>query len=96
MAAWLFRGAFSILTGVLAGYLNENGTLNLARFEKYITKLAEHDVEQFRDNYADLKWLEGKLGGKPVNEAAARARRAKPRGFKLVSRVAQDPCLGTT
>ena len=63
--------------------MNENGDLNLPRFEKYISKLAEHDVEQFRDDYADLKWLEGKLGGKAVNEQAARARKTNSK-FKMV------------
>ena len=64
--------------------MNENGELNLSRFEKYLEKLAEHDVEQFRDGYADLKWLEGKLGGKAVNEDAVNGKKPKSK-IKLVS-----------
>ena len=77
---------------MILGYLNENGELNLSRFEKYIEKLAEHDVEQFRDGYADLKWLEGKLGGKAVNADAVNGKKAK---YKLVSGryVMSFPCF---
>ncbi|TST47708.1 5'-3' exoribonuclease 1 [Bagarius yarrelli] len=58
---------------ILMGYLNENGFLNLARFEKYLEKLAEFDREHFSDVFVDLKWFESKVGNKYVNEAAGLA-----------------------
>jgi len=44
----------------LSGYLNEKGTLNLARFQKFMETLANFDYDQFRDTFADIKFLEGK------------------------------------
>lgn len=40
--------------------MNEQGTLNLRRFQKFMETLANFDYDQFRDTYADLKFLEGK------------------------------------
>lgn len=48
----------------LEGYLNENGRLNLPRFQQFMSKLAEHDMQIFEEVYGDLKYLEGKLGRK--------------------------------
>lgn len=45
---------------LLIGYLNEKGTLNLQRFQKFMETLANFDYDQFRDTFADLKFLEGK------------------------------------
>lgn len=42
------------------GYLNEKGTLNLKRFQQFMETLANFDYDQFRDTYADIKFLEGK------------------------------------
>jgi 5'-3' exoribonuclease 1 len=42
------------------GYMNEKGTLNLKRFQKFMETLANFDYDQFRDTYADIKYLEGK------------------------------------
>lgn len=44
----------------LDGYINEQGTLNLQRFEKFLHKLAEIDYETFSDVQADKKFLESK------------------------------------
>ncbi|XP_018322001.1 5'-3' exoribonuclease 1 isoform X2 [Agrilus planipennis] len=56
----------------LGGYINESGTLNLERFEEFMKELAEIDIENFSDQYADLKWFEAKTGrdfnGKEKNE----------------------------
>lgn len=43
-----------------SGYLNEQGTLNLKRFQQFMETLANFDYDQFRDTYADIKFLEGK------------------------------------
>jgi 5'-3' exoribonuclease 1 len=45
-----------------AGYINEGGTLNLERFQKYMERLSAFDLEQFRETYADLKYFQGKTG----------------------------------
>jgi len=48
----------------LGGYINEGGTLNLKRFEKFMLKLSESELEKFDDIYSDSKWLEGKTAKK--------------------------------
>ena len=48
----------------LGGYINENGTLNLKRFEMFMKALAELELERFDDIYSDSKWLEGKTAKK--------------------------------
>lgn len=57
----LYRTYMDILPG-LDGYLNENGHLNLKRFEKFITRLSQFDLEQFRDTYDDMKYKASKTG----------------------------------
>lgn len=47
---------------LILGYLNESGTLNLARFEAYMRKLGSFDIKQFREKYDDLRYLEKKTG----------------------------------
>nr|CAD7397262.1 unnamed protein product [Timema poppensis] len=47
------------------GYINEGGTLNLKRFEKYMESLSSFDLEQFQETNADLKYFEGKTGRRP-------------------------------
>ena len=44
----------------LDGYLNEGGKLHLARFEKFMIKLTEFELETFQETYADLKYFRGK------------------------------------
>jgi len=48
----------------LGGYINEGGKLNLRRFEKFMVKLSELELEKFDDIYSDAKWLEGKTAKK--------------------------------
>ena len=59
----LYEVYMSVLPS-LDGYLNEDGILNLGRFEKYLNKLAEIDYENFSEIYADLKYFESKTGRK--------------------------------
>uniref|UniRef100_A0A8C5NGQ1 5'-3' exoribonuclease 1 n=1 Tax=Gouania willdenowi TaxID=441366 RepID=A0A8C5NGQ1_GOUWI len=68
----LYKTYISVLPSV-GGYLNENGHLNLANFEKYLEKLSEFDREHFSEVFVDLKWFESKVGNKYLNEAAGRA-----------------------
>ncbi|KAK4879546.1 hypothetical protein RN001_007692 [Aquatica leii] len=46
----------------LGGYINENGILNLERFETFIQELSGIDIDNFTEKYADLKWFEAKTG----------------------------------
>jgi len=55
----LWRTYMEILP-TLDGYINEGGQLNLPRFEKYITKLSQRDIDSFSEQYADLKYFAGK------------------------------------
>ena len=50
----------------LDGYLNEDGKLNLTRFQTYLNELTKIDIEHFNDTYADLKYFESKTGRKLV------------------------------
>uniref|UniRef100_A0A8C2DTV3 5'-3' exoribonuclease 1 n=1 Tax=Cyprinus carpio TaxID=7962 RepID=A0A8C2DTV3_CYPCA len=68
----LYRTYISVLPS-LGGYLNENGHLNLANFEKYLEKLSDFDREHFSEVFVDLKWFESKVGNKYLNEAAGLA-----------------------
>ena len=53
---------------ILDGYINENGVLNLARFETFLTKLSQIDYDHFNDVFADTKWLESRHGRKQLIE----------------------------
>ncbi|XP_059849758.1 5'-3' exoribonuclease 1 isoform X1 [Hypanus sabinus] len=76
----------------LGGYINEGGTLNLERFEKYLLKLSEFDREHFSEVFVDLKWFESKVGKKYLNEAAGvAAEEAKQR--KKENKTRDDLCL---
>ncbi|CAH1395383.1 unnamed protein product [Nezara viridula] len=57
----LYQAYMEVLPS-LGGYINDYGTLNLERFEKYLTKLAEMELDNFRDIQADIKYLESKSG----------------------------------
>ena len=50
----------------LDGYLNEDGKLNLSRFQKYLNGLTDIDIDNFSDTYADLKYFESKTGRKLI------------------------------
>lgn len=62
----LFQAYIELLPS-LDGYLNENGKLNLFRFQKYIQKLTLIDLDNFNDQYADIKYFEGKTGKQAYN-----------------------------
>lgn len=44
----------------LDGYLNEDGIINLERFEVFLRKVSEIDEENFMETFADLKYFESK------------------------------------
>ncbi|GJQ70278.1 putative 5'-3' exoribonuclease [Trypoxylus dichotomus] len=47
------------------GYINEGGKLNLSRFEKFMESLAAIDLDNFQEQYADIKYFEMKTGRRP-------------------------------
>ncbi|KAJ8916294.1 hypothetical protein NQ315_016435 [Exocentrus adspersus] len=46
------------------GYINEAGTLNLVRFDKFMQKLGDIDLENFEEVQDDLLYMEAKTGRK--------------------------------
>uniref|UniRef100_A0A8C3LLH9 5'-3' exoribonuclease 1 n=1 Tax=Chrysolophus pictus TaxID=9089 RepID=A0A8C3LLH9_CHRPC len=87
----LYRTYMAILPE-LGGYINENGHLNLKRFEKYLTRLSDFDREHFSEVFVDLKWFESKVGNKYLNEAAGIAAE-EARNNKQKKRKAQENSL---
>lgn len=67
----LLYSAYMEVLPTLDGYINENGQLNLPRFEKFMERLALIDYENFNDTFADVKWLESRHGRKKLVEVAA-------------------------
>lgn len=61
----ILYNAYMEVLPTLDGYINEAGTLNLERFEKFMERLSLFDVEQFEEVYADLKYFEAKTGRRP-------------------------------
>ncbi len=60
----LLYAAYMDILPTMDGYLNENGLLNLPRFEKFMERLSQIDYDHFNDVYADTKWLESRHGRK--------------------------------
>ncbi|XP_072560134.1 5'-3' exoribonuclease 1 [Paramormyrops kingsleyae] len=90
----LYRTYINVLPK-LGGYLNENGNLNLANFEKYLETLSQFDREHFSEVFVDLKWFESKVGNKYLNEAAGlAAEEARGRDSKKKKKVPEGAlCL---
>ena len=53
-----------LLLFIFPGFINMNGTLNLVRFEKFLSALSMREMDRFDDIYSDNKWLEGKTAKK--------------------------------
>ncbi|KAG8224751.1 hypothetical protein J437_LFUL005320 [Ladona fulva] len=60
----ILHKAYMDILPSLGGYINEAGFLNLSRFQQYMEKLAALDIRQFKDEYAELKYFEGKTNRK--------------------------------
>ncbi|XP_072036606.1 5'-3' exoribonuclease 1-like [Amphiura filiformis] len=81
------------------GYLNENGTLNLANFEKYITKLAQYDRDKFEEQFVDLSFFaEKKESGKGeawqserVNAKKEAQKKELDNSFAVLMNLEEDP-----
>ncbi|XP_060517739.1 5'-3' exoribonuclease 1 [Cylas formicarius] len=59
----LYKAYMDVLP-TLDGYINESGTLNLERFEKYMQKLGSIELETFVELRDDLLYMEAKTGRK--------------------------------
>ncbi|KAG8182018.1 hypothetical protein JTE90_013950 [Oedothorax gibbosus] len=64
----LFKTYIEVLPS-LGGYVNEEGHLNLERFQKFLAKLAEYDFQKFEEMNEDFTYLEGKSKAKKDAEA---------------------------
>jgi 5'-3' exoribonuclease 1 len=58
--------AYMEVLPTLDGYVNEAGTLNLERFEKFMKKLADIDMKNFVETQDDLLYMKMKTGRKQV------------------------------
>lgn len=67
----LYRCYMDVLP-TLGGYINEDGNLNLQRFEAFLKKVADIDVENFTEVYADLKYFGAKTDKAALKEANSR------------------------
>ncbi|XP_054713916.1 5'-3' exoribonuclease 1-like [Uloborus diversus] len=63
----LFRTYIDVLPN-LSGYINEQGHLNLERFEAFLNKLAEYDFQKFEEINDDFQYLESKSRKSEKNE----------------------------
>lgn len=63
----LFQTYMDVLP-TLGGYINEEGCLNLERFELFMVKLAEYDFKRFEEMNDDFQYLEGKSRSKKGTE----------------------------
>ncbi|XP_050302110.1 5'-3' exoribonuclease 1 [Anthonomus grandis grandis] len=59
----LYKAYMEVLP-TLDGYINEGGELNLSRFEKFMQKLANFDLENFEEIREDLEYMSAKTGRK--------------------------------
>ncbi|GLV41654.1 pacman [Carabus blaptoides fortunei] len=57
--------AYMKILPTLNGYINEAGSLNLDRFEKFMAALGAVDMDHFSEQYADLKYFQSKTGRRP-------------------------------
>lgn len=63
----LFQTYIDVLPS-LDGYINEQGSLNLSRFETFLKKLSEYDFQKFGELNDDFQYLESKSKTKTDKE----------------------------
>ncbi|KAL7641450.1 UNVERIFIED_CONTAM: hypothetical protein RMT77_007321 [Armadillidium vulgare] len=66
----------------LDGYINEEGILNLKRFQKFMSKLTEYDVEKFQELNDNLKYIRCKRGSNEEEEVNERMGRLEAFDFE--------------
>ncbi|XP_022099990.1 5'-3' exoribonuclease 1-like [Acanthaster planci] len=72
----LFKAYIEILPS-LGGYINEHGTLNLPRFEKYLVHLSKFDREKFEETFSDLSFFAGKTDIRAWKSSRVEAKKEK-------------------
>ena len=77
----------------MGGYMNEGGVLNLKRFEIFLKKLSESELEKFDDIYSDAKWLEGKTAKKTDSGKTVVAETAGPSHVYELLEGKQEPWI---
>ncbi|KAG7212279.1 hypothetical protein KM043_012607 [Ampulex compressa] len=93
----------------LEGYINEAGTLNLNRFEKFMARLSRLDMQQFNEQYADLKYFESKTGRRPneserhiyrksdnISDEAASPEKVQNKDLEALIKSTNEMSLGTS
>ncbi|WWC63302.1 uncharacterized protein I303_105902 [Kwoniella dejecticola CBS 10117] len=55
-------GIYKEILPEAGGYLNEHGTISLPRLQMMLDKLAQFEVDNFEEEYADQNWYKGKQG----------------------------------
>ena len=73
--------------------MNEGGILNLKRFEIFLKKLSESELEKFDDIYSDAKWLEGKRAQKTDSGKTVVAETAGPSHVYELLEGKQEPWI---
>ncbi|WVQ68061.1 uncharacterized protein L199_006267 [Kwoniella botswanensis] len=53
-------GIYKEILPVAGGYLNEHGTISLPRLQLMLDKLAQFEIDNFEEEYADQNWYKGK------------------------------------
>ncbi|XP_043280589.1 5'-3' exoribonuclease 1 [Venturia canescens] len=80
----LYKAYMEVLPS-LDGYINEAGTLNLERFEKFMERLSQVDTDQFMEHLADLKYFEAHTGRRPNENERTSYRKPKDSPENLAS-----------
>ena len=86
-------GTYKAVLPKLGGYINEGGQLNLKRFEIFLKKLSESELEKFDDIYSDAKWLEGKTAKKTESGRTVVAETAGPSNVYELLEGHQEPWI---
>ena len=66
---YLHRKYVSILPK-LDGYISDAGKINLPRFQKFISTLAEFDLQEFQENYVSMAFIKRKRSEKRAKKTA--------------------------
>ncbi|XP_034254731.1 5'-3' exoribonuclease 1 [Thrips palmi] len=74
----MLYNAYMEVLPTLDGYINENGYLNLYRFQKFMEKLAAFDLNQFKEAYADMKYFESKTNRKMGSKDERNSKNGEP------------------
>ena len=81
----------------VGGYLTERGSLEVKRFETFLSLLAEHERENFENEMADQKFMKGKrnqmiekYGDGTISSTDIRERRKKSKKLEELENLAKQ------